>query len=108
MALIIIRNMNNREVIATDITRPLLFHFQQNYIDWMHACGGKGRCTTCKCRILNGLENLEPDTPAEERYRLKGDLKENERLSCQAKAFGDIEISVPEESKLPHVNYSDL
>ena len=40
----------------------------------MHACGAKGRCTTCRLQVLAGQENLSPLTAAELRYRAAGRL----------------------------------
>lgn len=107
MALIIISNMQNREVLGGDETGAILFQLQQNNIDWMHACGGKGRCTTCKFVIVDGCENLTDLTEAESSYRSNGGLGKRERLACQAKAAGTVVIAVPPSSKLPHINYSD-
>jgi ferredoxin, 2Fe-2S len=80
---------------------------QQNRIDWMHACGAKGRCTTCKARVVEGVEHLGPLTPHEQRYADKGQLKANERLACQCQVEDSLTIVVPEASKLPHMTYSD-
>ena len=107
MAIILIENLGNLQVEANDHTLPLLKHFQARQIDWMHACGGKGRCTTCKVKIVSGFDNFQPFTEAEERYRRQGALKDDERLSCQAKVNADVVIRVPEECKLPHIQYSD-
>jgi 2Fe-2S ferredoxin len=75
--------------------------------DWMHACGGKGRCTTCRLEVLSGAENLTPDTEAELRYRRAGRLLPHERLTCQARLpEGNLVARVPEATKLPHVTYS--
>ena len=48
MARIMIENLFKRTIMAADHSKSLLRHFQDNSIDWMHACGAKGRCTTCK------------------------------------------------------------
>ena len=106
MPKIFIQNME-KTVVASNTARPLLFLLQDEFIDWMHACGGKGRCTTCKAIIVDGAENLSLRTKAEENYSEKGELLKNERLACQVLVYGDIVIKVPEESKLPHLNYSD-
>jgi ferredoxin, 2Fe-2S len=104
---ILIENLYQRKLKAEATTRPLLYHLQQNYIDWMHACGGKGRCTTCKTIFVKGMENTEPLTPAEQKYKDSGALRPGERLACQVVITGDITIRVPHEGKLPHVLYSD-
>lgn len=107
MPRIVIVNWSEKTLEVADLNKSILHHFQDNRLDWMHACGGKGRCTTCKVRILEGLENLEPLTPAEQKYRQLGALKNNERLCCQTRVRGDISVAVPEEYKLPHINYEE-
>lgn len=103
-ASVYIRNLN-RSVEVSDSTRPLLKHIHGCGTDWMHACGGKGRCTTCKAVVLNGLENFSPLSQAELRYRERGLLADNERLACQAFVTGNAEVLVPDENKLPHLTY---
>ena len=107
MALIVIENLAKKTIQIQDFSKVLLWHFQRNGIDWMQACGGKGRCTTCSVQIINGIENLEPKTPAEFRYENQGLLKNNERLACQLKVKGDVKVTVPDEYKLPHLKYSN-
>jgi ferredoxin, 2Fe-2S len=106
MARIMIANLFEKTIETTDDTKPLLKQFQENGLDWMHACGGKGRCTTCKVIIKTGGENFSPPTIAEKRYAHEGALKPGERLACQAKITGDVCITVPREYQLPHVRYS--
>ncbi len=108
MASIVIRNLAEKTIQNPNLSKPLLWIFLENGIDWMHACGGKGRCTTCKAIIEKGGENLITKSPAELRYEGQNLLADNERLCCQAKIInGTVEISVPEEGKLPHVKYSN-
>jgi ferredoxin, 2Fe-2S len=107
MARIMIENLFKRIIVATDHSKSLLKHFQDNQIDWMHACGGKGRCTTCKVIILGGADHFEVLTKAELKYFQQGALKTGERLSCQAKIRGDVCLKVPKEYQLPHMPYSD-
>jgi 2Fe-2S ferredoxin len=102
-----IYNLGSRTIKIEATTRPLLWHLQQNRIDWMHACGGKGRCTTCKVVVMEGIANTAPLSTAEERYRKSGELLENERLACQLLIAGNVTVRVPDESKLPHLHYSD-
>ena len=74
--------------------------------EWMKACGGKGKCTTCAAQILRGNENLSDLTEIERRYRTLGKLSDNERLACQCTVEGDIVIAVPDRNKWPHVAYT--
>jgi 2Fe-2S ferredoxin len=107
MAVIVIKNLEEKTLEVQDFSKTLLQHVQGNGLDWMQACGGKGRCTTCKVIVVQGSENLEPKTQAELRYEGLGLLLKNERLSCQVKIKGNISILVPKEGQLPHIKYSD-
>src|SRR5258708_28833274 len=106
MVKIIIENLGQKEVVLKDLNKTVLEQFQTHRIDWLHACGGKGRCTSCKMLVVDGMENLGEPTAAEKRYRLQGLLGENERLACQVKVTGNVIVNVPNESKLPHLKYS--
>jgi Na+-transporting NADH:ubiquinone oxidoreductase subunit F len=56
------------------------------------ACGGRGSCAMCKCKVISGgpplLATEAPHLTAEE-------IADHVRLSCQIKVRGDIEIEVP-------------
>jgi ferredoxin, 2Fe-2S len=106
MAQIIIQNLSEKIIKVTGQSQTLLKVIQQEGIDWMHACGAKGRCTTCKFIVLEGGNNLSLPSENENRYRGLGALAESERLACQVNINGDVRIAVPEECKLPHVKYS--
>lgn len=75
--------------------------------DWMHACGAKGRCTTCRLVVLAGAEHLTPPTDAELRYRAAGRLLPTERLTCQTRLpEGEVLGRVPLATQLPHMHYT--
>ncbi|WP_139924615.1 2Fe-2S iron-sulfur cluster-binding protein [Hymenobacter sp. DG01] len=75
--------------------------------DWLHACGARGRCTTCRVQVVRGLELLTPPTGPELRYRAAGRLLSTERLTCQSYLpAGEVAGRVPEATKLPHVAYT--
>ena len=74
-------------------------------LDWMHACGGKGRCTSCRMIVISGQENTGPVTTAEHRFYALNRLKPTERLTCQCTLLGDVVVRVPEATKLPHLTY---
>ena len=53
--------------------------------DWMHACGARGRCTTCRVQI-----------------------RADERLTCQARLLtGAVQGRAPKATQLPHQRYGD-
>ncbi len=107
MVKIVIENLAQKEVFGIGQRTSVLKLLQSNYIDWMHACGGKGRCTTCKMIVMEGMDQLSVLSEAELSYQKKGDLTENERLACQATLVGYCKVRVPDEYKLPHLIYSD-
>jgi len=107
MAQIVITSMFNKTVEIDSGAKNLLIGLQDHFIDWMHACGGKGRCTTCKLIVCEGMENFSELTEVEMSYRDKGLLKDDERLACQAKLQGDVRVSIGAENKFPHLKYSD-
>jgi 2Fe-2S ferredoxin len=107
MARIMIENLFKKTIQANDLSKTLLQHFHDHHIDWMHACGGKGRCTTCKVIIKTGARHCHPLTRAEQKYRQEGALKPGERLACQAKISADVCLIAPKEYQLPHMLYSD-
>jgi 2Fe-2S ferredoxin len=102
---LIIQNLHNFEVPLIHTEKSLLYHIGEAGIDWMHACGAKGRCTTCKIRIVAGEGHLSPLSGPEIRFQTEGRLKNNERLACQCLATGDVVGEVPRESQLPHMQY---
>jgi 2Fe-2S ferredoxin len=106
MVKIVIENLAQKEVVHRGSASSVLSVLQNNYIDWMHACGGKGRCTTCKMIVVEGADQLSPLSGAELTYQQRGELATNERLACQTSARGSFKIRVPEETKLPHLTYT--
>lgn len=55
-----------REVESSDQKKSLLDISIENRIPHLHECGGLGNCTTCRVRILNGIDNLSPRTTKEQ------------------------------------------
>ncbi len=58
-----------------------------------HACGGNGFCTTCMCKVKDGMGNLSPRNDREENM---GIVHDPDRLSCQSEVRGDVVIEVQE------------
>ncbi len=108
MLKIIIENLQHKEIIAHESNCKVIELIHENYIDWMQACGKKGRCTSCKMIVTEGIENLSPLTDREEFFREKDRLKLNERLTCQAELkSGLLKIRVADINKFPHMDYSE-
>ena len=105
MALLTIENLPGAAV-EVPAGATLLAALQAAGHDWMHACGAKGRCTTCRLQVRAGMESLSLPSAAELRYRAAGRLLDHERLTCQARLpAGEAAGRVPEATKLPHVQY---
>ncbi|MEQ6168211.1 MULTISPECIES: 2Fe-2S iron-sulfur cluster-binding protein [unclassified Ekhidna] len=99
-------NLQSKSIHCED-KRESLLDILLTATDWMHACGGKGRCTTCKAKIVEGMEHLTPPTRPELQYSKLNKLRDDERLTCQVHLSGDIAVKVPKETQLPHLTYSE-
>ena len=96
------------EPVSAPAGSTILAALQAAGHDWMHACGARGRCTTCRVEVLSGIDHLTPPTEPELRYRAAGRLLPAERLTCQARlllATEAVVVRVPRPVQLPHVRY---
>lgn len=69
--------------ITADRGLTLLEMSQMKGIAHPSLCGGKGRCTTCRVAVTEGLEDLPPPSAAEARSLAAVNAAENVRLACQ-------------------------
>ena len=56
-------------------------------------CGGRGRCSTCRVRVVHGLHSLPPAKPAEVRVLQRVGAPPNVRLACQLRPTADLSIT---------------
>ena len=106
MAKLIVQNLGS---LTVNVSAPqtVLQGIQATGLDWMHACGAKGRCTTCRVEVITGMENLSSETAPELKYRAAGRLKKTERLTCQATVLqSEVKVRVPKPVQLPHQKYN--
>ena len=54
-------------------------------IPHFHACGGKGKCTTCRIIVLEGEENLNMANKKESKLRDAIKFPKSMRLACQTR-----------------------
>jgi 2Fe-2S ferredoxin len=106
MPKLILQNLYQKEVLVMP-GQKVLAALGLAGIDWMHACGGKGHCTTCRIIILEGMESFGALSLPEVKFRQQGRLQANERLTCQCSLGGNALGRVPEETKFPHQAYSE-
>ena len=62
----------------------------RNGIPHVNACGGEGKCTTCRLLILEGIDKCSAETEQELALRNKAHTTEEFRLACQTSITGDI------------------
>ena len=74
--------------IAED--ESILIASLRNNITHLSACGGTGKCSTCRIEILEGMENCFPRNDLEQKLATKLSFPDNIRLGCQTKLKGDI------------------
>ena len=55
-------------------------------------CGGRGRCSTCRVRVVEGEENLPEPSAEEQRVLERVGAPPKVRLACQAAPSGDVSI----------------
>jgi len=56
-------------------------------------CGGRGRCSTCRVRIADGLDRLPEPGEEESRVLSRIGAAQNVRLACQTRPSADLEVA---------------
>lgn len=56
-----------------------------NNIPHASVCGGRGRCSTCRVRVIDGHEELPPPSPEESRVLERNGAPPMVRLACQTR-----------------------
>jgi adenylate cyclase len=55
-------------------------------------CGGRGRCSTCRVRVLVGIDKLPPASPQETAVLARAGAAVDVRLACQLRPTADVAI----------------
>ncbi|NQT64991.1 MAG: 2Fe-2S iron-sulfur cluster binding domain-containing protein [FCB group bacterium] len=87
-------NINMKKEIVVKGGDSLLSTLNEQKIYLPSACGGRGSCGFCKCKVKSGGGPL---LPTEKPFLSADEIKDNIRLSCQVKVKEDIEIRIPED-----------
>jgi class 3 adenylate cyclase/hemoglobin-like flavoprotein len=82
----------NRQVESNTGSHTLLDISMANSIPHLHECGGGGICTTCRVRVLDGIQNLSPKTEFENASCRARKWDPSIRLACQARPKGDVTL----------------
>ena len=64
----------------------------RNSIPHLNACGGIGKCSTCRISIVSGIENCLSPNEIEKQLADKIGLPSDIRLACQTKVTGDVKL----------------
>ena len=86
--------INNDKEFVVDGGNTLLSSLTEQKIFIPSACGGKGSCGYCKCKVTSGGG---PVLATEKPWLSEEELASDVRLSCQVKVKEDIKIQIPEE-----------
>ena len=86
-------DINSKRQLKVKGGNSLLSSLAEQQIYIPSACGGRGSCGACKCKVLEGGGPL---LPTERPFLSKAELADNTRLACQIKVKSDISIHIPE------------
>ena len=90
----IVINDDPDKSIQTPTGTTLLASLSQNDILLPSACGGKGSCGVCKCKVTEGGRDI---LPTELAHLSRNEKLNDIRLSCQLKVKEDMKIRIPSE-----------
>ena len=90
----IVINEDPDKSIQTPTGTTLLEALSQNNVLLPSACGGKGSCGVCKCKVTDGGRDI---LPTELAHLSRNEKLDNIRLSCQLKVREDMKIRIPDE-----------
>ncbi|MBE7635805.1 2Fe-2S iron-sulfur cluster binding domain-containing protein [Sneathiella sp. P13V-1] len=89
--LVTVKYPDGREVRVTPGT-TVLEASQSGDIPHAAVCGGRGRCSTCRIRIIEGAHLLAPPSDQELSVLKRVGATENTRLACQVAAVGNLSV----------------
>lgn len=74
--------------------KPLLTTLKEGKVFIPSACGGRGSCGLCKCKVKSGAGEV---LPTELPWLSEEEKKDNVRLSCQLKVKEDMQVEIDPE-----------
>jgi len=79
-------------VVSVAPGTSLLDASRSNAIPHAEVCGGRGRCSTCRVRVISGAETLPPPSAEEQRVLDRIGAPPMVRLACQTRPSADLAI----------------
>ncbi len=86
-------DINGKRDLNVKGGNSLLNSLSEKQVFLPSACGGRGSCGACKCKVLEGGGPL---LPTEKPFLSQAELADGVRLSCQVKVKSDLAIQIPE------------
>ena len=80
----------DKKKIEVAVNESILTASIRNNISHLSACGGSGKCSTCRIEIIDGLDNCSSRSEAEKKLSEKLSFPENIRLACQTTINGPV------------------
>jgi adenylate cyclase len=80
------------QVVSVPKGFTILESSRQAGIAHASVCGGRGRCSTCRVRVLQGVHQLPPPDAAEARVLTRLGTAPNVRLACQLRPLHDLAV----------------
>jgi adenylate cyclase len=87
-----VRHASGR-VISAPVGRSILEAIRDEGIPHASVCGGRARCTTCRVRVSEGLEQLAPPSRLEAQALGRIEAPPNVRLACQCRPTRDVAVT---------------
>ena len=82
---------NGKEVRVAKGT-SILEASREHRIGHVSMCGGRGRCSTCRVRVMSDIETLPPRNGIESIVAERLSLQDNVRLACQLRPTSAVEV----------------
>ncbi len=79
-------------VVTVPLGTSILEASQLNGIAHASVCGGRGRCSTCRVRIISGARALPFAKPEEKRVLRGVNAPPDVRLACQTRPLANVEV----------------
>ena len=85
--------INDGKTLEVQTGSSLMATLAEEKVFLPSACGGKGNCGQCKCRVVEGGGTL---LPTEVGFFTRKQIQDHWRLGCQVKVKEDLKIVVPQ------------
>ena len=85
--------INDNKVLTVPTGNTLIATLAEQKVYLPSACGGKGSCGQCKCRVVEGGGTI---LPTEVGFFTRKQIQDHWRLGCQVKVKENLKIVVPQ------------